>query len=86
MTHHIDSDVRAWKAGLVKEMFLPHEATSILGIPLSHRSPTDSLVWEATKNGVYSVRSGYHLLLNESHQEDPSPSDTTQMSQLWKAF
>ena len=44
VTHLIDSYMRAWKDGLVNEMFLPHEATTILGIPLSHRNPTDCLV------------------------------------------
>jgi hypothetical protein len=60
VSHLIDSDMRVWKAGLVNEIFLPHEATTILGIPLSQRHHTDCLVWGATKNGVYLVRSGYH--------------------------
>ena len=84
VSHLIDSEMRVWKAGLVNELFLPHEATAILGIPLSHRSLTDCLVWGVTKNGVYSVRSGYQFLLNESCREDPGSSDPTQMSQLWK--
>jgi hypothetical protein len=84
--HLIDSELRSWKADLVKRIFLPHEASIILGIPLSIRDPIDSLVWKATKNGVYTVRSGYHLLLNECHQDEPSSSDTTKMTQLWNAI
>ena len=33
----IDQDSFAWKVSLVKELFLPHEADMILGIPLSFR-------------------------------------------------
>uniref|UniRef100_A0A2N9GDB5 Reverse transcriptase domain-containing protein n=1 Tax=Fagus sylvatica TaxID=28930 RepID=A0A2N9GDB5_FAGSY len=52
--HLIDPDLRVWKTGLIKELFLPHEATVILGIPLSHHCTTDSLIWGATQNGVYT--------------------------------
>jgi hypothetical protein len=84
--HLIDSDLKSWKTELVKELFLPQEATTILGIPLSFRNPADSLVWGATKQGVYTVRSGYHLLFNDRNQDESGPSDTTKMSQLWKAI
>ena len=33
----IDQDRFAWKESLVKELFLPHEADIIQGIPLSFR-------------------------------------------------
>ena len=82
----IDPVLRSWKAEVVKEIFLPYEAEIILGIPLSLRSPTDSLVWGATKDGRYTVRSGYHFLLNECHQNEPGPSDSTKMTQLWNAL
>jgi hypothetical protein len=70
----------------VKELFLPQEVTTILGIPLSFRNPADSLIWGATKQGIYTVRSGYHLLLHERNQDEPGTSDTTRMSQLWKTI
>jgi hypothetical protein len=63
--HLIDFDLKSWKTELVKELFLPQEATTILGIPLSFRNLADSLVWGATKQGVYTVRSGYHLMFND---------------------
>ena len=37
----IDADLRLWKTGLIQELFLPNEASMILGIPLSIRNPTD---------------------------------------------
>jgi ribonuclease HI len=84
--HLIDSDLKSWKTELVKELFLPQEVTTILGIPLSFRNPADSLIWGATKQRIYTVRSGYHLLLHERNQDEPGTSDTTRMSQLWKTI
>jgi hypothetical protein len=63
--------------------FLPHDVAAILGVPLSSRNHSDSLVWGGTKNGVYAVRSGYHFLMKKRAQADPGPSDTTKLSQLW---
>jgi hypothetical protein len=63
--------------------FLPHDATTILGIPLSSHHQSDCLVWGGTKNGRYAVWSGYHLLIHERAQANPGPSNTTEMSKLW---
>ena len=40
---------------LINSIFLPHDADSILSIPLSVASPVDHKVWSATANGVFSV-------------------------------
>nr|POE58608.1 hypothetical protein CFP56_50196 [Quercus suber] len=42
----------------------PHEATAILGIPMSSTRPEDKLIWTATPNGCHSTKSAYHLLSN----------------------
>ena len=42
------------------ESFQINDANAIFKIPLSRRRAADSVVWLHTKNGVYSVRSGYH--------------------------
>jgi hypothetical protein len=34
----------------------------ILEVPLSCTNQEDTLIWRSTKNGVFSVRSAYHLL------------------------
>ncbi|XP_062028650.1 uncharacterized protein LOC133744575 [Rosa rugosa] len=53
------TDSGAWNVPMVKSLFLTHEADMILGMPLGLRSIPDKLVWHYTKNGVYSVNSGY---------------------------
>ena len=46
---------------LINSIFLPHDADSILSIPLSVASPVDHKVWSATANGVFSVCSAYWI-------------------------
>uniref|UniRef100_A0A2N9FN80 Protein kinase domain-containing protein n=1 Tax=Fagus sylvatica TaxID=28930 RepID=A0A2N9FN80_FAGSY len=86
VAHLIDPQSRTWKEELIREIFLPHDAAAILGVPLSLRHQNDSLVWGGTKNGVYAVRSGYHFLMTEKTQANAGPSDTTQLSQLWNTI
>lgn len=57
----IDREMGCWKSELIKDLFLPHEANSILAIPLTQMHVSDSIVWTATANGVFSVRSAYRV-------------------------
>lgn len=41
----IDSESGLWKAELIKEIFIPHEAETILSFPLSPRLLEDSVIW-----------------------------------------
>jgi ribonuclease HI len=82
----IDEQSNTWKEGVVKSLFMPHEAEAILGIPLSSKHPSDTAVWGGTKNGVYSVRSGYYTLLNESYYDNPGPSNTSFEAKVWNTI
>lgn len=55
----IDPVNKCWNNTLVKEMFNAVDVNSILSIPISQRLPNDDLIWNFTKNGSYSVKSGY---------------------------
>jgi hypothetical protein len=57
----IDSDLRGWNTSLINAIFSMEEAKVIAAIPLSTTLPSDRIVWQGTKNGVFSVRSVYHL-------------------------
>ena len=57
----IDAENGEWKADLIREVFLEHEADSILSIPLGTILPADKLVWTAAANGKFSVKSAYNL-------------------------
>ncbi|GMJ04276.1 hypothetical protein like AT3G09510 [Hibiscus trionum] len=59
----MDNSRSSWNTSLVNEVFNPTEAEEILSIPLSSFSTQDHLIWTGEHSGVYSVRSGYKLLL-----------------------
>ena len=59
----IDKDTRRWKADIVRSLFLPFEAQTILNIPLSFNLPEDTIGWIENKRGVFSVKSAYYVAL-----------------------
>ncbi|KAL0003811.1 hypothetical protein SO802_011372 [Lithocarpus litseifolius] len=81
----IDHDTKHWKADLVKRIFLPFEADTILSIPLSYTLPDDKLIWMGNRRGEFTVRSAYYVALPivESIQEGESSCGDPR-TQLWK--
>nr|XP_023889503.1 uncharacterized protein LOC112001554 [Quercus suber] len=57
----IDNDTKWWKPNLVKSLFLPFEASTILSIPISFSLPKDSLILLGNKNGPFTVKSAYYI-------------------------
>ena len=51
----IDPDRVAWRTKVVQQLFMPHEADIILGIPLSTRRPNDRIIWAHTLWYVYNL-------------------------------
>ena len=80
----INQEQHTWKTQLIEHMFLPHEASSILGMPLSSHASLDTLIWPHTSNGRYSVRSAYRLLMEKANRDQPSHSNMEEESTLWK--
>ena len=60
----IDFDSRRWKVDLVKSLFLPFEARTILNIPISYNLPNDKIIWVGNNRGVFTVKSVYYVALN----------------------
>ena len=58
-----------------------------MAIPLSSTLPEDRRVWSGTANGVFSVRSAYHVSHNQlSKINGEECSNNTRMKSLWKAI
>ena len=70
---------------MVKRLFLPFEAESIINIPLSYNLPDDSIIWIGNKRGVFTVRSAYYIALpivDCSEEGESSGGDSR--TRLWK--
>jgi hypothetical protein len=57
----IDEDTKFWNIQLLDAIFSLEEAKVIKGIPISPIQVKDHLIWRCTSNGIFSVRSAYHL-------------------------
>ena len=83
----IDKERVVWKTELVKSIFLPHDATTILAIPLSSASPKDQKIWFATANGVFLVCNAYWVSHKQLTKVDVGEcSNNTKMVSLWKSI
>lgn len=83
----IDKERVVWKTKLVKSIFLPHDATTILAIPLSSASPKDQKIWFAIANGVFSVCFAYWVSHKQLTKVDVGEcSSNTKMVSLWKSI
>ena len=60
----IDQDQVRWNEEVVRNLFLPHEANSILAIPLSLRRPPDRIAWKHTPSGLFTTSSAYKLIVS----------------------
>jgi hypothetical protein len=78
----MDEDLHGWNRGLVETLFSPNEARAILSIPISPNRE-DTRLWKGMKNGLFSVRSAYHLAKMKEEQQLPRTSNTGEKSEMW---
>ncbi|XP_050249054.1 uncharacterized protein LOC126696338 [Quercus robur] len=81
----IDIDTRWWKIDVIHATFLPHEASTILKIPLYYNLPEDCFIWIGNKRGEFTVKSAYHIAsgIVDSMEEGESTSSNS-WTLLWK--
>ena len=82
----IDQGSFTWKASLIDQNFLSHEAKLIKGIPLSLQGGLDKQVWLPSNNGAFTTRSAYHLLVGYGRNLLPSSSSAGVNSIVWKSI
>ena len=81
----INRDMSRWKGDVVRSLFLPFEARTILNIPLSHYLPEDQIIRVGNKKGEFSVKSAYYIAVGvlDTMEEGESSSGDSR-SPLWK--
>lgn len=80
----INEENGAWKTNIIRDVFLEHEADSILSIPLSPTLPADRLVCTAAANRKFSVKSAYHLARSRDRNGGGESSDPSSMHHFWQ--
>lgn len=81
----IDHKSRMWKVELIRAMFLPFEANTILNMPLSYNLLEDKLIWTGNRKGDFTVKSAYYIALSLVEAEEKSESSSSYpRNPLWK--
>lgn len=65
-------------------MFSQKEVADITAIPISLGGREDKLVWQFTPNGIYTVKSGYHLNIELEGELEGETSGKAKEKQAWK--
>ncbi|KAH7572246.1 hypothetical protein JRO89_XS04G0226300 [Xanthoceras sorbifolium] len=81
MVASLKSASGAWDSVLVRSSFAPIDADCILNLPTSVRSCPDKLMWHHSKDGKYSVKSGYWLA--SSLARDGTSSSSSSAGSSW---
>ena len=85
----INLETRSWDVTKVRNTFLPQEAQVILGIPISHRLPNDSLIWAWTPNGKFTVNHAYKVaqkcLQDGQHKTEGGTTLTARVCKLFRS-
>ena len=82
----IDAERGTWRTDLVRELFVNFEAENILSIPLSICLPRDKLVWAATPNGFFTVKSAHWIAMAAAGTEQEGTLGASGQKQLWKTI
>ena len=80
----INAKTGEWKYSEVQRLFLPHEAATICGIPLSTRLPQDRIIWGLTPSGTFTTKSAYKLLVSHASTNLAGTSSLAQQNKFWK--
>lgn len=83
----IDDDLKCWEQESIMHCFNQLEVPTILSIILPWNQFEDKLIWEAKKDGDYSIKSVYHHLRENKVADSTGPSHSHQLFLgLWKRF
>ena len=78
--------MKMWNSDLIDQKFYPWEADCIKSMPVSFHIDKDALIWPWTPDGVYSVKSAYWILANESLLSQARSSNLEALKPLWNGI
>jgi ribonuclease HI len=80
----MDPSTGEWNKMLLGRIFWAEEAEVIGNLPLSRYRHPDKLVWRATKSGMFTVRSAYHLEKERRVLQYGAGSTDAEQTGLWR--
>ena len=84
----INGETKEWDVGLLEKYVSPDDIPFIKSLAISSTHHKDSFCWNYTKNGQYTVKSGYwvapNLMRNDEEKQTLEPSITKLQAFVWK--
>jgi len=77
-------ELGVWKPDLIHQLFLPHEASAILSIPLNRHCPPDKIIWAHSSPGSFTTCSAYELLIACEGVGQAGSSNADPQNKFWK--
>jgi hypothetical protein len=71
---------------LIEDIFLPHEAMTILSIPLNSTNQEDRMTWRGMTKGIFSIKSAYHMAKEGMAKQQPESLDKGELGKIWRAL
>lgn len=85
VTDLIDWEAKVWDRDVILETFIPADAELVLAMCFSGEHVDDEVIWHHNKNGLFSVKSAHHTMLNHITQTDSAGTSNQQAStNLWR--
>ncbi|KAL0395125.1 UNVERIFIED_CONTAM: putative mitochondrial protein [Sesamum latifolium] len=83
----IDSGYGDWDGDKIGALFWPIDRDIILSISISRAGDEDIIIWHFSNNGIFSVRSAYHLAcdLNDEASGSNLKAEQTWWKSIWQA-
>jgi hypothetical protein len=79
-----ENPTKSWDTGVIDQHFLPFEGSIIKQIPLTMEQNEDQLMWPHSKDGNYSVKTGYNLLCQWHNATLPGSAQINNQDKIWK--
>ncbi|XP_042956310.1 uncharacterized protein LOC122292152 [Carya illinoinensis] len=82
----IEPGSRSWKYQTLTKYFSQQEIDLIRAIPISLGNREDRIIWGGTKNGLFSVKSAYHLHKEISSLKESGTSKDHAFCENWQSI
>lgn len=79
-----EPDLKGWNIPLLEQIISIEEVQLIRSLPISCTNQLDTLIWRSTTNGIFSVRSAYHLQMESRHLNSVGSSFSSRENGFWK--
>lgn len=87
--HYLSSIINLegdWNSEIIHESFSPVDVEDIMNSIVGGSEHQDEIIWNFEDNGIFSVKSAYHLASDSHLHLKASSSSVGELNRMWKRF